>query len=169
MKNDFVLSQAHPDLIHAFQAAAVAGGSGSAGASANKSLNAAIMGEALPRGRGIDERAARAAAEVRKKAAARGLLVRPHGVPVQALPPLTQLLNIINSGATPDAVDNGNVDGKVDNGNVDGAKEETNDIPSSDSTNVKKGQSQEQAPVGLGKGLSSLDAKKQKAKPKAGA
>ncbi|TKY49558.1 Clustered mitochondria protein [Spatholobus suberectus] len=155
--------KAHPDLIHAFQAAAVAGGSGSSGASANKSLNAAIMGEALPRGRGIDERAARAAAEVRKKAAARGLLVRPHGVPVQALPPLTQLLNIINSGVTPDA---------VDNGNADGTKKEANGIPSSDTSDAKKGQTmsvQEQAPVGLGKGLSSLDAKKQKSKPKAGA
>lgn len=152
--------KAHPDLIHAFQAAAVAGGSGSSGATANKSLNAAIMGEALPRGRGMDERAARAAAEVRKKAAARGLVVRPHGVPVQALPPLTQLLNIINSGATPDA---------VDNGNADGAKEEANGMPPSES-DVKKDQTiPEQAPVGLGKGLSSLDAKKQKAKPKAGA
>lgn len=119
------------------------------------------MGEALPRGRGIDERAARAAAEVRKKAAARGLLVRPHGVPVQALPPLTQLLNIINS--PPDA---------MDNGNADGAKKEANGVPSSDPTDAKKGQTtpvQEQAPVGLGKGLSSLDAKKQKSKPKAGA
>ncbi|KAK8469270.1 hypothetical protein PHAVU_005G037000 [Phaseolus vulgaris] len=153
--------KAHPDLIHAFQAAAVAGGSGSSGATANKSLNAAIMGEALPRGRGMDERAARAAAEVRKKAAARGLVVRPHGVPVQALPPLTQLLNIINSGATPDA---------MDNGNADGAKEEANGMPPSESTDVKKDQTiPEQAPVGLGKGLSSLDAKKQKAKPKAGA
>ncbi|KAK7401524.1 hypothetical protein VNO78_13070 [Psophocarpus tetragonolobus] len=158
--------KAHPDLMHAFQAAAVAGGSGNSGASANKSLNAAIMGEALPRGRGIDERAARAAAEVRKKAAARGLLVRPHGVPVQALPPLTQLLNIINSGVTPDAA-------TTDNGNANGAKKEANGIPSSDPTDTKKGQTmpvQEQAaPVGLGKGLSSLDAKKQKSKPKAGA
>lgn len=155
--------QAHPDLIHAFQAAAVAGGSGSSGTSANKSLNAAVMGEGLPRGRGIDERAARAAAEVRKKAAARGLLVRPHGVPVQALPPLTQLLNIINSGTTPDA---------GGNGNADGAKKEANDLPSTDQTDAEKGQSmpeQEQAPVGLGKGLSSLDAKKQKSKPRAGA
>ncbi|KAK7243605.1 hypothetical protein RIF29_38411 [Crotalaria pallida] len=155
--------KAHPDLVHAFQAAAVAGGSGGSGASANKSLNAAIMGEALPRGRGTDERAARAAAEVRKKAAARGLLVRPHGVPVQALPPLTQLLNIINSGMTPDS---------VENGNAEGAKKEADGVPSTDSTDVKEGQSaslQEQAPVGLGKGLSSLDGKKQKSKQKAGA
>ncbi|KAL2972437.1 hypothetical protein AAZX31_15G253600 [Glycine max] len=133
--------KAHPDLMHAFQAAAIAGGSGSS------------------------------AAEVRKKAAARGLSVRPHGVPVQSLPPLTQLLNIINSGVTPDA---------VDNGNADGAKKEANDIPPSDSIDAKKGQTmpvQEQehapvgshSPVGLGKGLSSLDAKKQKSKPKAGA
>uniref|UniRef100_A0A2N9JBF1 CLU central domain-containing protein n=1 Tax=Fagus sylvatica TaxID=28930 RepID=A0A2N9JBF1_FAGSY len=103
--------QAHPDLIHAFQAAAAAGGSGSSGTSVNKSLNAAVIGENLPRGRGVDERAARAAAEVRKKAAARGLLIRPHGVPVQALPPLTQLLNIINSGMTPDAAGGGETDG----------------------------------------------------------
>ncbi|XP_027340006.1 clustered mitochondria protein isoform X2 [Abrus precatorius] len=165
----FDILKAHPDLIQAFQAAAAAGGPGSSGTSANKSLNAAMIGEALPRGRGIDERAARAAAEVRKKAAARGLLVRPHGVPVQALPPLSQLLNIINSNVTPDA---------VDNGNADGAKE-PNGTPSSDTNDAKKGQSepaqeqsepaQEQAPVGLGKGLSSLDSKKQKSKPKAGA
>ncbi|PNX64122.1 clustered mitochondria protein-like, partial [Trifolium pratense] len=153
----------------------VAGGSGSSGAAANKSLNAAMMGEAaLPRGRGIDERAARAAAEVRKKAAARGLLVRPHGVPVQAVPPLTQLLNIINSGTTPDAADNGNADGAtkdegVSKKQVNGANNEANGPPSSDSTDAEKSvvpeQEQEQAPVGLGKGLSSLDIKKQKSKP----
>ncbi|XP_019425362.1 PREDICTED: clustered mitochondria protein-like isoform X3 [Lupinus angustifolius] len=156
--------KAHPDLVHAFQAAAVAGGSGGSGASANKSLNAAIMGESLPRGRGIDERAARAAAEVRKKAAAKGLLVRPHGVPAQPLPPLTQLMNIINSGMTPDSVDNGNADVV--------ANKEANDVPPSDPTDAKEGQSlpvKEQAPVGLGKGLSSLDGKKQKSKPKVGA
>ncbi|CAI8596196.1 unnamed protein product [Vicia faba] len=167
--------KAHPDLIHAFQAAAVAGGSGSSGAAVNKSLNAAMMGEALPRGRGIDERAARAAAEVRKKAAARGLLVRPHGVPVQAVPPLTQLLNIINSGATPDATDNGNADGATKEQDeakkeANGAQNEANGPPSGDSTDAEKSVPvQEQAPVGLGKGLSSLDTKKQKSKPKAGA
>ncbi|BAT93007.1 hypothetical protein VIGAN_07189100 [Vigna angularis var. angularis] len=60
----------------------------------------------------------------------------------------------------------------LNNGNADGAKEDTNGIDPSDSTDVNKGQTvpvQEQAPVGLGKGLSSLDAKKQNAKPKAGA
>ncbi|CAK7330745.1 unnamed protein product [Dovyalis caffra] len=154
---------ANPDLLHAFQAAAVAGGSGSGSSSGsiNKSLNAAIIGETLPRGRGVDERAARAAAEVRKRAAARGLLIRPHGVPVQALPPLTQLLNVINSGATPDTVTNeeaGGVkeaNGQSSNGPVDTQK----DQPSG----------QLQAPVGLGKGLTSLEAKKQKAKAKVAA
>lgn len=150
--------KAHPDLLHAFQAAAAAGGSGSSGPTANKSLNSAIIGEALPRGRGVDERAARAAAEVRKKAAARGLLIRPHGVPVQALPPLDQLLNIFNSGVSPDA------ESKNEAG---GAKKEANGHPSSGPEEAQPliGQ-QDQAPVGLGTGLATLDAKKQKTKAK---
>ncbi|GMY22321.1 clustered mitochondria protein [Fagus crenata] len=141
--------KAHPDLIHAFQAAAAAGGSGSSGTSVNKSLNAA-GGESMKE---LDERAARAAAEVRKKAAARGRLIRPHGVPVQALPPLTQLLNIINSSMTPDAA------GTEANGHLK--------VDSKDDQ-LASGQ-EDQAPVGLGTGLASLDAKKQKAKAKVAA
>lgn len=156
--------QSHPDLIQAFQAAAVAGGSGSSGGAMNKSLNAAIIGETLPRGRGVDERAARAAAEVRKKAAARGLLIRQPGVPVQAMPPLTQLLNIINSGMTPDAADSSETDGE---------KKEVNTNPSNNTQVDGKPEqlpsAQEQAPVGLGSGLASLDAKKQRPKSKAAA
>ncbi|XP_038720108.1 clustered mitochondria protein-like isoform X2 [Tripterygium wilfordii] len=152
--------KAHPDLIHAFQSAA-AGGSASSSASVNNSRNAAIISENLPRGRGVDERAARAAAEVRKKAAARGLLIRPHGVPVQALPPLTQLLNIINSGMVPDAVEKDET--------VVVQKEGTSE--SNGASDTKNDQStigqQDQAPVGLGKGLASLEPRKQKAKPKA--
>lgn len=160
----FDLLKAHPDLMQAFQAAAVAGGgSGSSGAPINKSLNAAIIGENLPRGRGVDERAARAAAEVRKKAAARGLLIRQPGVPVQAMPPLTQLLNIINSGMAPDAADSSETDGE---------KKEVNTNPSNDTqVDGKQEQlpsAQDQAPVGLGSGLASLDTKKQKTKSKAG-
>ena len=159
-----VARQAHPDLMQAFQAAATAGGSGSLGTSVKKSLNAAIIGDNPPRGRGVDERAARAAAEVRKKAAARGLLIRPHGVPVQAMPPLTQLLNIINSGMTPDV---------AEGGETDGVKKEANGHPSNgpvDSKNDELTSGQEDhAPVGLGTGLASLDAKKQKAKAKAAA
>lgn len=121
-----------------------------------------MIGEALARGRGVDERATRAAAEVRKKAAARGLLIRPHGVPVQALPPLTQLFNIINSGMTPEP---------DDNGEANGVKKEVNgqssDIPLENQSDGTSGQ--DHAPVGLGKGLASLEAKKPKAKPKAAA
>lgn len=153
--------KAHPDLVQAFQAAA--GGSG-AGLSANKSLNAAIMGENHPRGRGVDERAARAAAEVRKKAAARGLLVRQHGVPVQAVPPLTQLINIINSGTVPEVPanvqsnePNKEVDSSIAN-RVETAKE-----------NGLVGNHEDQSPVGLGTGLASLDSKKQKIKAKTAA
>ncbi|GFZ02773.1 tetratricopeptide repeat (TPR)-containing protein [Actinidia rufa] len=119
--------------------------------------------KALPRGRGVDERAVRAAAEVRRKAAARGLLIRPHGVPVQALPPLTQLLNIINSGRTPDAANNTETDGvkKEANGHVSNGPGETQEDPSK--------QGQQDPPVGLGTGLAALDSKKQKTKPKGAA
>ena len=110
------------------------------------------------------ERAARVAAEVRKKAAARGLLIRPHGVQIQAIPPLTQLLNIINSGVTPDA---------AKGGETNGVKKEANGHPSNgpvDSKNNELTSGQEdQAHVGLGTSSASLDAKKQKAKAKAAA
>ncbi|CAM8964845.1 unnamed protein product [Rhodiola kirilowii] len=144
--------KANPDLIHKFQAAAAAGGSGNS-AAVNKSLNAAINAETLPRGRGVDERATRATAEVRKKAAARGLLVPARGVPVQAVPPITQLFNILNSGLVPDTAE---TDGSTShNGTVsNGSQVATTDQP----------EQVNQAPVGLGKGLSSTGNKKQKAK-----
>ncbi|KAL7158174.1 hypothetical protein ABFS83_02G124500 [Erythranthe nasuta] len=166
------LLKAHPDLIQAFQAAAVAGGTsgGSSSSANNKSLNSAVIGETLPPrgGRGVDERAAKAAAEVRKKAAARGLLIRPHGVPVQAMPPLTQLLNIINSGMTPEAAVSNN------NEATDGVKKEgnghtsSNGVQDSEVDKSKQGQQEQAAaPVGLGSGLASLESKKQKTKGKA--
>lgn len=157
--------KAHPDLIHAFQAVAAAGGSGNSGASANNSLNAALLGETLPRGRGFDERAARAAAEVRKKAAAKGLLIRPHGLPAQALPPLTQLLNIINSsGTTPDTSAGGATDDSKKEANGHSLSE-----PSDEKKDVSEPGREAQAPAGLGKGLGSLDAKKQKTKARVAA
>uniref|UniRef100_A0A7N2LBX1 Uncharacterized protein n=1 Tax=Quercus lobata TaxID=97700 RepID=A0A7N2LBX1_QUELO len=114
--------------------------------------------------RGVDERAARVAAEVRKKDAARGLLICPHGVPIQAIPPLNQLLNIINSIVTPDV---------AEGGETDGVKKEANGHPSNgpvDSKNDELTSGQEdQSPVGLGTSLASLNAKKQKAKAKAAA
>lgn len=134
--------QAHPDLIQAFQAASGSGASGSGG-------NTSVGGENFARsGRGVDERSARAVAEARKKAAARGLLIRPHGVPVQALPPLTQLLNIINSGMTPENATSEDANG------AQNPEEAT------------KAEPQGQAPVGLGAGLGALDPKKQNQKQK---
>ena len=58
---------------------------------------------------------------IQAKSGSSGLLIRPHGVPVQAMPPLTQLLNIINSGMTPDA---------AEGGETDGVKKEANGHPS---------------------------------------
>ncbi|GMI95762.1 FRIENDLY MITOCHONDRIA, non responding to oxylipins 38 [Hibiscus trionum] len=154
------LLKAHPDLVHAF---AAAGGSGSCSSSFNKSLSAAVIGDTLPRGRGFDERAARAAAEVRKKAAAKGLVTRSHGIPVQAVPPLTQLLNMINMGATPVVGDGGEAAGERKEANGHHNPNAPVDAKKDESTS-KKGE--EAAPVGLGTGLASLDAKKQKAKLK---
>lgn len=127
----------------------------------NQSLNAAIIGESLSRGRGVDERAARAAAEVRRKAAARGLLIRPQGVPIQALQPLTQLFNIINSGMTPE----------INSEGANGAGKEANGHNMANGTEEKKHQpvspEHQQPPVGLGRGLASPEARKQKSRSKA--
>uniref|UniRef100_A0A7N2LC48 Uncharacterized protein n=1 Tax=Quercus lobata TaxID=97700 RepID=A0A7N2LC48_QUELO len=88
------------------------------------------------------ERAARVAAEVRKKAAARGLLIR----------------------VTPDAAEGGETDGvkKEANGHP------SNGPVDSKNNELTSGQ-EDQAHVGLGTGSASLDAKKQKAKAKAAA
>nr|GLL40869.1 clustered mitochondria protein-like [Ipomoea trifida] len=151
--------KANPSLLHAFQAATGAAGFGGV----NQSLNAAMVGDALPRGRGVDERAARAAAEVRKKAAARGLLLRPNAGPVQGLPPLSQILNVINSGITPDAVNKAETDGANKEASGDSAT-----TPAADAQGDKPNPEQpDQTPVGLGSGLASLNAKKQKSKSKA--
>ncbi|RWR82845.1 clustered mitochondria protein isoform X4 [Cinnamomum micranthum f. kanehirae] len=150
--------KAHPDLVQVFQAAA--GGYGASGSSVNKSINPVIMGETHTWGRGVDERAARATAEVRKKAAARGLLVRPHLVPVQAVPPLTQLLNI-NSGVASDAPPDaqGNEPNKEADSSTDNRKETAKE-------NGSAGNQEGEAPVGLGTSLASLDSKKQRLKTK---
>jgi protein TIF31 len=85
------LLKANPSLAQAFQQA-----------SASSSVNRGPIGRSpeLQRVRGApDERAARAANEVRKKAAARGLNVRPQATaPNQSIPPLGDLLSLINSG-----------------------------------------------------------------------
>lgn len=137
--------QTHPDLVQAFQA---------------MSSNPAPATEGLPRGRGIDARAARAAAEIRRKAAARGQQLRqnpaaaPTGQNLSAS--LSQLLNIINSGEVPasgagvkaESSGNGSVGNENGNGN------ET----------LRPVEEKTTAPVGLG---TSLEPKKQKSKSKA--
>ncbi|KAK4797948.1 hypothetical protein SAY86_030274 [Trapa natans] len=143
--------------IDLLKAAAAAGGSGNSSASINPIL----------RGRGVDERAARAAAEVRKKAAAKGITIRQNGVPVH-LQPLSQLLNVINSSATPEAAAGSS------SGVVDASKKEANGYTPA-TTNGGEPKKEEQAtsqqvvqpPVGLGQGLASLDSKKQKSRGKA--
>lgn len=80
--------KARPDLLHAFQAVGASGSS-----NINKSLNASVVGEGLPRGRGIDERAAKATAVVRKKAAAKGVLRRAP----QSVDPIKNVIENINS------------------------------------------------------------------------
>ncbi|URE31155.1 hypothetical protein MUK42_16295 [Musa troglodytarum] len=131
--------KANPELAHAFQTAA-----------------------RLFFVEGVDERAAQAVAEARKKAAARGILVRQNAAPVQPLPPLSQLLNIINSSSTPDAPTSGQ------------AQEEPRDASngwvsdgSVGATDASGSGHKDQAPVGLGTSLASLDSKKQKLKSKA--
>ncbi|CAH2064335.1 unnamed protein product, partial [Thlaspi arvense] len=132
------LLKARPDLIQAFQSAAAA-------SERNNAMNTGVEGQ--PRGRGFDERAARAAAEVRKKAAAKGLLVRPQGgVPVQAMPPLSQLINSVTADSSKKSGENG--EAKVEE------KKEASE----------NGKTANVGPAGLGAGLTSLDRKKQKAK-----
>ncbi|XP_047980101.1 clustered mitochondria protein-like isoform X1 [Salvia hispanica] len=132
--------KAHPDLLQAFQAAAVAGSSSNTSVVGKKSLNGA---------RGLDERA-------KKKAAAKALLVSRHGSPAQASLPIS---NIINPGAPPPPEVAVN---EATNGGKKESDESSNGVLGHE---AKPGQ-QDQAPVGLGTGLAALDAKKRKSKSK---
>lgn len=139
----------------------------------NKSLNAAVIGEALPRGRGVDERAARAVAEARKRAAARGILVRPSAVPMQPLPSLSQLMNIIHSSTTTDTpatVQPQSNEAEASQAQPNEAKVAANGGPIQDSStkspNANGSVGKDQAPVGLGTSLASQESKKQKHKSK---
>ncbi|KAI0488854.1 hypothetical protein KFK09_028693 [Dendrobium nobile] len=139
--------KANPNLIQAFQAS---GGVNTS--SMDRSINAALVGEGFPRARGVDERAARAAAEVRKKAAAKGLLGRPNGSPVQTMP-WNQFLTILNNSVVASSASEA---------------QPNMDTPSADKSNgTSEGQKVNQAPAGLGAGLASLNSKKQKQKAKA--
>ncbi|KAH9321375.1 hypothetical protein KI387_016014 [Taxus chinensis] len=165
--------KARPDLIQAFQAA-TGGSTGSRSrTSLNKAATAVLMADTLPRGRGMDERGARAAAEVRKKAAARGLNVRPQGVPAQSLPQLTELLNMINSSIASKAprTDSSSTStheaGKESNTNSETEIKTAENCGEEARENVSEENLEDKAPLGLGAGLTSFDNKKQKSKPKA--
>ncbi|KAL6633659.1 hypothetical protein ACP70R_026330 [Stipagrostis hirtigluma subsp. patula] len=154
------LLKANPALLQAMKAAAIQSGEGSA--NVNRSLNAAVVGEGVPRLRGVDERAARATAEARKKAAARGLNVR-NGPNASSAAELAQILKLINSAAsasatsaTSDTASQGqSTNGPAPNGTTTEAKDAD--------TNGQSSKSGGGAPVGLG---TSLEMKKQKSKQK---
>lgn len=186
--------KARPDLLQAFQAAASGGvGRGSLNKAA---AAAALMGERenLPRSRGMDERGARAAAEVRKRAAARGLNVRPQGVPVQALPPFSEFLSLISNGVPgkntgTDAPSSSStteagkdtlaptVDEDVENTIAGGIASPPSGVDMKQELSVDNGvaegkvleerSSEGQIPLGLGAGLGALESKKMKQKMKA--
>uniref|UniRef100_A0A0A9H8H7 Uncharacterized protein n=1 Tax=Arundo donax TaxID=35708 RepID=A0A0A9H8H7_ARUDO len=145
------------------KAAVIQSGDGSA--NVNRSLNAAVVGEGVPRVRGVDERAARATAEARKKAAARGLNVR-NGPATSSASELDQILNLINSAASASATSTTSntqkpaSEGQVSNGPApNGTATEAKDADS----NGPSAKSGGNAPVGLG---TSLESKKQKSKQK---
>ncbi|XP_042008501.1 clustered mitochondria protein-like [Salvia splendens] len=141
--------KAHPDLLQAFQAAAVAGSSSNANVAGKKAFNGVGVGESFPRARGLDERA-------KKKAAAKALLVRRHGSPAQASP----------SGPPPPPPPSDGAVNEAANGGKKETNQTSNGVLSSEGHDTKSGQ-QDQGPVGLGTGLAALDAKKLKTKSKA--
>uniref|UniRef100_A0A0A9HHJ6 CLU central domain-containing protein n=1 Tax=Arundo donax TaxID=35708 RepID=A0A0A9HHJ6_ARUDO len=152
------LLKANPAFLQVMKAAAIQSCDGSA--NVNRSLNAAVVGEGVPRVRGVDERAARATAEARKKAAARGLNLR-NGPATSNASELDQILNLINSAASASAnaqkpASEGQVsNGPAPNSTVTEAKDADTNGPS-----AKSGGN---VPVGLG---TSLESKKQKSKQK---
>ncbi|KAL3680571.1 hypothetical protein R1sor_023527 [Riccia sorocarpa] len=170
--------KARSDLVQAFQAAA---GPGGRGAISKAAAAAALLGDGLPRPRGMDERAARAAAEVRKKAVARGLNVRPQSSPQvgQGMPPLGDLLSLINSGkVTPQAKSalgtssgkGSSSSGKGASGVTEGKKTSSDtgksNVESTAEANGSVEATEKVAPVGLGVGLGGLESKKRKPRTK---
>jgi protein TIF31 len=141
------------------KAAMIQSGDGSANVS--RSLNAAVVG-GVPRVRGVDERAARATAEARKKAAARGLSMR--NGPTNNASELDHIFNLISSAASASATAAAsNTQKTASEGGV------SNGSPSNDTTGESKdadrngpsAQSASNVPVGLG---TSLESKNQKLK-----
>ncbi|CAM0944519.1 unnamed protein product [Alopecurus aequalis] len=156
------LLKTHPGLVQAMKAAAIQSGDGSS--NVNKSLNAAVVGEGLPRGRGFDERAAKATAEARKKAAARGLNLRNGPAATNSVSDLNKILSIINSAASTSAASPAANTQTTDSEGLRSNGPAMNGAKESKDTNRLSAKADGQAPVGLG---ASLELKKQKSKPKA--
>lgn len=159
-----LLSQANPAFLQAMKAAAIQSGDGSA--NVNRSLNAAVVGEGVPRLRGVDERAARATAEARKKAAARGLNVRSGPAANHASDELAQILKLINaaSGSSTSAsakTEESASEGQATNGTVQNGT--TTEVAADSNGPSASAKSAVNTPVGLG---TTLELKKQKSKQK---
>ncbi|KAF8643089.1 hypothetical protein HU200_066961 [Digitaria exilis] len=146
-----LIVQAHPAFLQAMKAAAIQSGDGSA------------MGEGVPRLRGVDVRAARATAEARKKAAARGLNVRNGPAANNASDELAQILKLINSAASASSTsataktkesEGQEENGPAQNGTPTEAKGTINDGSSVKSTG--------NTPAGLGAALEKKQRSKQK-------
>eukprot|EP00252_Welwitschia_mirabilis_P007752 TRINITY_DN19429_c0_g1_i1.p1 TRINITY_DN19429_c0_g1~~TRINITY_DN19429_c0_g1_i1.p1 ORF type:complete len:1424 (-),score=348.01 TRINITY_DN19429_c0_g1_i1:430-4701(-) len=162
--------KARPDLIQAFQS--VSGGSlqnCSRTSLTKAAAAAALMGDVLPRGRGMDERGARAAAEIRRRAAARGVNIRSQPLSVQTVPQLTELLNLINSGAGGKTTSDSSLAPPQETQKEENSKTEDKqeNVLSKEENGGALATPEEKAPLGLGAGLVSLDNKKQKAKVRA--
>ncbi|KAH7444315.1 hypothetical protein KP509_02G073000 [Ceratopteris richardii] len=168
--------KARPDLLQAFQAAAAGGGSsrGALNKAAAAAAAAALIGERenLPRSRGLDERGARAKADVRKRAAAKGVNIRSQGVPVQALP---ELLNLSSNAQRKKRVEEPSSSASSANKEKAEQNEHDKNVSQKDGTwtespaNPKKDAQSStigQTPLGLGTGLGALETKKAKQKEK---
>ncbi|CAL4885019.1 unnamed protein product [Urochloa decumbens] len=156
--------KANPAFLQAMKAAAIQSSDGPT--NVNRSLNAAVVGEGVPRLRGVDERAARATAEARKKAAARGLNVRSGPAANNASVELAQVIKLINSAtaasstsATANNQESAS-EGQASNGP---AQNGTASVAKATDTNGQSVKSTGNTPVGLG---TTLELKKQKSKLK---
>ncbi|CAN6280189.1 unnamed protein product [Urochloa humidicola] len=154
--------KANPAFLQAMKAAAIQSGDGPT--KYNRSLNAAVVGEGVPRLRGVDERAARATAEARKKAAARGLNVRNGPAANNASDELAQILKLINSASAASSTSaTANTQGSAFEGQASNgpAQNGTASEAKAADTNGQFVKSTGNTPVGLG---TTLELKKQKSK-----
>jgi protein TIF31 len=135
--------------------------SGDGSTNVNRSLNAAVVG-GVPRVRGVDERAARATAVARKKAAARGLSVR--NGPTNNTSELDHIFNLISSAASAPATAaaSSNAQKPASEGGVSNGSASNDTTGESKDADMKgpSAKSTSNAPVGLGTSLESKNKSK---------